>query len=326
MSDFIETLNSLPDDVEYIDVSRKNLTVLPDLSRFYQLVEFVCDDNQLTELPILPITLRRLRCNGNLLTQLPKLNPELILLDCYNNRLTDLPELMCSSLRWLNCSYNQLTELPELNPELVLLDCFDNQLESLPVLKHSSLRWLDCSNNHLKKLPELNERLYEIVCINNMLTDLPVLNNDLFTLICDRNQIGRLPRLNQNLCHLSCRYNLLTCLPELNVDSHFELSFDNNPIFEVLNNGMAFDNDDANSIQVARTKMAVQKINRFRKFYYHLKYKKNAFRRSLLRARQRKIKEKYSPENISKMLNGIDLSNEDEFDRFETLLDEMDEM
>ena len=249
MSDFIETLNTLPDDVEYIDVSRKNLTVLPDLSRFYQLVEFVCDDNQLTELPILPITLKRLRCNGNLLTQLPELNPELVLLDCYNNRLT-----------------------------------------SLPVLKHSSLRWLNCSYNHLKQLPELNEDLYEIICKNNMLTDLPALNNELITLICDRNQIGRLPRLNQNLSYLSCQNNLLTCLPELNVDSDFGLYFDDNPIFEVLNNGVAFDNDDddENSIQLERTKTAVQKINRFRKFYYHLKYKNNAFRRSLLRVKTTK--------------------------------------
>ncbi len=50
----IETyLNSLPDDIEKIDVSNKNLTYLPSLQRFTKLKTLLCSGNQLTCLPVL---------------------------------------------------------------------------------------------------------------------------------------------------------------------------------------------------------------------------------------------------------------------------------
>ena len=48
MSEFnIENyLNSLPEDIETIDVSNKNLTYLPSLKRFYKLKKLNCSNNQ----------------------------------------------------------------------------------------------------------------------------------------------------------------------------------------------------------------------------------------------------------------------------------------
>ncbi len=66
-------LNRLPDDIETINVSRKNLTYLPSLQRFHNL--------------------KTLDCSYNLLTILPELNGSLIVLKCFNNQLKMLPEL-----------------------------------------------------------------------------------------------------------------------------------------------------------------------------------------------------------------------------------------
>ena len=46
-----------------------------------------CNNNQLTELPKLPDSLRYFDCNNNKLTSLPKLPDLLISLLCYNNNL-----------------------------------------------------------------------------------------------------------------------------------------------------------------------------------------------------------------------------------------------
>jgi len=88
-----EYLNSLPDATTSIHVLNRNLTYLPDLSRFYKLEELRCNNNQLTKLPELNATLKRLYCCNNKLTELPPLNNKLETLYCNNNRLTSLPSL-----------------------------------------------------------------------------------------------------------------------------------------------------------------------------------------------------------------------------------------
>jgi len=107
MSDFNikNYLNSLPEDVEKIDVSYKKLTYLPDLSRFKNL--------------------QILNCHFNNLTSLPQLNKNLKILFCSNNKLTSLPQLN-NKLKILHCSYNELTLLPQLNEELIELYCSNN--------------------------------------------------------------------------------------------------------------------------------------------------------------------------------------------------------
>lgn len=102
-----EYLNSLPKYIYSINLCGKNLTYIPSLKRFKNLIQLKCDNNQLT--------------------QLPELNDSLEYLSCQHNKLTKLPELN-SSLQILNCSYNYLTQLPELNSSLEELSCQNNQL------------------------------------------------------------------------------------------------------------------------------------------------------------------------------------------------------
>ena len=180
-------LDSLPEDIETIDVSNKNLTYLPSLKRFYKLKVLNCPHNQLTMLPELNDSLQELYCSNNQLIILPELNYSLQDLYCHNNQLTVLPELN-DSLQLLNCSNNQLTMLPELNDSLQVLTCSNNQLTMLPQFNHF-LIYLDCYNNQLTMLPELNNCLQGLYCENNQLTMLSELNDSLHTLYCDNNQL-----------------------------------------------------------------------------------------------------------------------------------------
>ena len=50
-------LNSLPDDIEELNISNKNITYIPSLERFRKLKEINCNNNKLTILQNLPNTL-----------------------------------------------------------------------------------------------------------------------------------------------------------------------------------------------------------------------------------------------------------------------------
>uniref|UniRef100_A0A6C0H5V2 Leucine-rich repeat protein n=1 Tax=viral metagenome TaxID=1070528 RepID=A0A6C0H5V2_9ZZZZ len=84
-------LDSLPDDVDEINVSFNNLRSLPVLPE--KLQTLCCSYNNLTSLPILPENLKYLSCSYNNLTSLPVLPENLERLYCYNNNLTSLPVL-----------------------------------------------------------------------------------------------------------------------------------------------------------------------------------------------------------------------------------------
>ena len=87
MSTFnIETyLNSLPDDIEEINVFYKELSYLPDLSRFTNLKYLYCSHNQFISLPLLPDSLQELYCYNNQLSSLYPLPNSLEILFCKNN-------------------------------------------------------------------------------------------------------------------------------------------------------------------------------------------------------------------------------------------------
>jgi hypothetical protein len=100
----IETyLDSLPYDIEEIDVSNRDITVL-DVSKFKNLKKLNCNNNQLTSL---------------------QLNENLVTLFCSNNQLTSLH--LNDNLQELHCHTNQLTSL-HLNKNLKTLNTtqFDN--------------------------------------------------------------------------------------------------------------------------------------------------------------------------------------------------------
>lgn len=167
-------LTVLPDGIfgmsqlRVLDVSRNSLTVLPR-GEFAQLVYFVADKNQLTELPLLPRSTEFISVSKNALTELPDSIHDLSNLKNLNvasNKLRELPKT-----RWWRWSSSSLKKLERLRVD-------DNQLQKLPdwIDQLSELQSLNASTNSLTELPDsISElsALQTLVIHNNRLTKLP---------------------------------------------------------------------------------------------------------------------------------------------------------
>ena len=102
------------DKITELDISRKNISTIPEIQYFTSLTT----------------------------------------LDCSNNQLTSLDMSGCTSLQTLNCSYNQLTSLDVSGyTSLQTLNCNHcNSMTFLNVSGCTNLTTLDCSNNFLESL------------------------------------------------------------------------------------------------------------------------------------------------------------------------------
>jgi Leucine-rich repeat (LRR) protein len=101
MNDVQAYLDSLDSNEAHIFLSNKNITSLPDLSRFTNLQSLDCRNNQITQLDHLTLpSLQELYCNNNQITQLDHLNlPNLQKLDCGYNQITQLDNLHLPNLQ-----------------------------------------------------------------------------------------------------------------------------------------------------------------------------------------------------------------------------------
>ena len=120
-------LDSLPDDIESIDLDNGKLNYIPSLIRFKNLKMLCCCNNKLTSLPQLNENLEILFCENNKLTSLPQLNENLISLNCRCNELISLPQLN-KKLETVWCSNNNLTSLPDLNENLEFISFINNPI------------------------------------------------------------------------------------------------------------------------------------------------------------------------------------------------------
>ena len=165
-----------PDDITILDLSYKELTELPDISRFTELTEFYCYNNYLTTIPPLNPRIRVVYCHNNRLTSLPPFNPELRVVYCHNNRLTSLPPFN-PGLEIVFCCNNRLTSLPPFNPELRVVYCYNNELDILPPL-NDLLVELQCQHNKLILIPRLTPNLELFYSNHNPIYDI-IQSNDI---------------------------------------------------------------------------------------------------------------------------------------------------
>jgi len=163
-------LNSLPGNIKFIDVSNRNITYLPDLTRFENLRSLSCFRNKLKFLPTLPENLKYLSCFNNELSCLPDLPENLETLLCDYNEITFLPKLP-KKIYQLHCNNNQLTCLPAFPEKLKFVCCYNNQLTHLPAL-HDNLYSLNCHSNQIICLPDIPENLAILYFVHNPIYNL----------------------------------------------------------------------------------------------------------------------------------------------------------
>ena len=232
----LEKLPYLPDSLRELDCSFNRFTTLQNLPD--RLKRLACTNNLLKTLPPLGKNLSFLDASYNEdLSYLPLLPLSLIRLLINNCGLMTLPNLPIG-LRDLRVGYNHLIEIPELPFTLNELYCAGNQLTKLPdlsirdsaVLKlpgfNPGLIFLDCSFNHIKEIKILSPRLLEMNCAHNEFKYLPQLPESLETLNCSTNfSLACLPHLPDNLKTLEVKETIITCLP--NKPKSFTISPEN---------------------------------------------------------------------------------------------------
>lgn len=296
---FQNELNNFVDETKYIIINFWPQYYGTTISALNNTTTTICELSNDIFLRFKDLRVLELRGGLHKLIHLPSLPPSLTFLTCCNHKLTQLPELHFG-LKNLICNNNEFSCLPKLPESLEQLFCYDNKLTSLPELP-KSLKHLNCSNNLLTSLPILPPDLLTLSCINNKLKDLPSLPSLLVRINCSNNCIQYLPEIPDSLDELICgnnpfhseRYIYVRDLN--NYSSEDDISF-YRPLKHILDK--------------------IKTLNKFRELFYALKYKKQ-FRDLLwVKIREPKIRIKYHPDNLLKMLEEkgeLDLDELDEF-------------
>jgi hypothetical protein len=128
----IDYLDSLDENVEEINLSKRRLKRLPNLSKFTNVKELYCYNNQIKVLDKLPDGLKELYCYNNTIKELNNLPNKLQVMLCSNNQIQELNNLP-DGLIELNCSHNQIQELNNLPRRLEVLYCNENPLPSFDI-------------------------------------------------------------------------------------------------------------------------------------------------------------------------------------------------
>lgn len=113
------------------------------------LIELICNDNNIGVLPDMP-ELLKLNCRNTGILKLPNM-PKLTHLCCAQNKLTIIKDM--PMLAVVDCNYNDITTLPSHLPNLEKLYCIKNKLTSIPI--YPKLEVLVISENNLLNFPEM---------------------------------------------------------------------------------------------------------------------------------------------------------------------------
>ncbi|CAJ1440696.1 unnamed protein product, partial [Effrenium voratum] len=204
-----EKLSALPSfeqnlDLEFLVVSRNNLSTLPSLSRHWRLQQIIAGQNMLRSLPEL---------HGN---------TELVELEVPDNRITMLPSLEANHmLTSLQVDANMLRHLPDVK-HLRHLETFSagrNLLRELPALPSSCrLKGIFMTGNNLRSVPSMSHcRSLETVSLGwNQLTSVDLPKSPLRSLYLTSNRFSQLPSFPcARLEALDVGSNKLKTLPDL---------------------------------------------------------------------------------------------------------------
>jgi len=237
-------------DIEYLDVSNRNISSLIGIEDMPYLSTLVCYDNNIDEID---------------LTQ----NSALTYLDIFNNNLTEIDVTQNSALNTFYASENNLTEIDVTqNTNLEYFGCWGNNLSTIDVSQNLNLIWFTVAQNNISSIDLTNNLLLTTLYVNdNTLSSLDISQNtQLIYLAAEANNLStidltnnllikylfvfnnQLTNLNlsqnQNLEILNCKFNYLedldlTNCPLLNTlscrfNNLNELDISQNVILNVL--------------------------------------------------------------------------------------------
>lgn len=173
-------------------------------------------------------------------------------------------------------------------------------------LQPDDLDFLDLSYQNLNTLPDISrfKKLERLFINGNNLTKLPNYLADLthlWEIRCEKNKITHIERLPKNIQYLNCSDNRLRRIPEPIPLTLHTLICQNNPLYELPSSAMDWylgischntreclypfqEQELRNNLWV------IEKINKFRYFYYLQKYSGRIFRRIILTRRMNRIR------------------------------------
>lgn len=343
--DFDEYINSLPLNIENIEIRNQNIENISNLSRFTQLKSLNLSFNKIKKIPyhFLPDSIEILNLYQNDLSRLPYKLPSNLknLCICHNrhlSRIISLPnklERMCcyynkfrhfppipNSLKTLYICYNDsIKKLSSLSENLEHFYCYNNSnFISFPELP-SKLKTFECQTNNLSEPFELPDSLEVFLCSNNKLSCVTKsfsLPRNLIRFECCNNNISYVPVLSDSLVLFLCDNNKLYYLPDI-PGSVKKISCIENPIYEIIHvqdNNININNDHSDELYVHYSRLNIKKINNLRKSYYCGKFKKS-FRFILWdKVRRDKIEREFSPDILNDYLSHYHNDDDEALDRF----------
>ena len=115
---------------------------------------FICRSCSIKNINYFPDNLIDIDISNNNLYQIPELPIKLKLLNCMSNNLVKLPDLP-NSLENLNCSFNKIKHLPPLPKNIDTIQCVCNNLENLPYIPEQIVKLIFNNNPCYLKYKDL---------------------------------------------------------------------------------------------------------------------------------------------------------------------------
>lgn len=196
--------------VQHIFAQSSNLSVIPNLHKFTNLITLDLSNNELTTIQNLPESLEELILNNNKLTSFVHNNlPNLKRLKITNNNIVEIKlsnsiesayldnnpitNITCiNNIKYLNISNTNITHIYSY-PKLEIIECQYTKIKCIP--KMNTLKELICNYSQVSDISEL-KYLETIEMINTQITKIHYMNS-LYSLKYHGDNIFRLSNLYQ---------------------------------------------------------------------------------------------------------------------------------
>jgi hypothetical protein len=313
-----EYLNSLPKDVEVIDLSSRFCKRIPSLLSFTNLKTLNLYNCILTELPPLPEGLERLVMTKSKFETLPPLPSTLENLHIdHSPTLKYISAPLPINLHVIHIGNCSIESLPELPPNLWNIDIYSCRLKGLPELP-ARLTSLRLDHNCIESLPTLPPNLTELKIRNNPITRLPAIPSQMQWIDASNCEITHVPALPPSIAILCLKYNPLCSMVNIPRRFHYKTDLLNcvlerTPLFEEILYGhrkdpiTPFELDELGVRgHMSLVRKRVDILNRFRNIYYALKFKRQLRDWLWLKVRLPRIERANHPDLLREALDNAE--------------------